>query len=95
MYIAYDRDEAGDKAAAKLAEELMEMGIECFRVQFPKGQDANEYASYDAARSEGAGRVADRRGVAGQRQAGRACSVVQASCERSATDRGAKSKSRS
>ena len=22
----------------------MEMGIECFRVQFPKGQDANEYA---------------------------------------------------
>jgi DNA primase catalytic core len=44
VYIAYDRDEAGDKAAAKLAEELMSIGIECFRVQFPKGQDANEYA---------------------------------------------------
>jgi hypothetical protein len=44
VYIAYDRDEAGDKAAVKLAEELMGMGIECFRVQFPKGQDANEYA---------------------------------------------------
>ena len=44
VYIAYDRDEAGDKAAAKLADELMSMGIECFRVQFPKGQDANEYA---------------------------------------------------
>jgi hypothetical protein len=44
VYIAYDRDEAGDKAAAKLAEELMQSGIECFRVQFPKGQDANEYA---------------------------------------------------
>jgi DNA primase catalytic core len=44
VYIAYDRDEAGDKAAAKLTEELMGMGIECFRVQFPKGQDANEYA---------------------------------------------------
>ena len=44
VYIAYDRDEAGDKAAAKLAEELMQMGIECFRVQFPKGMDANEYA---------------------------------------------------
>ncbi len=44
VYIAYDRDEAGDKAAAKLAEELIEMGIECFRVQFPKSQDANEYA---------------------------------------------------
>ncbi len=44
VYIAYDRDEAGDKAAAVLAEELIEMGIECFRVQFPKGMDANAYA---------------------------------------------------
>jgi len=44
VYIAYDRDEAGEKAAAALAEELIEMGIECFRVQFPKGMDANEYA---------------------------------------------------
>jgi DNA primase catalytic core len=44
VYIAYDRDEAGDSAAAKLAEELIEMGIECFRVQFPKGMDANAYA---------------------------------------------------
>jgi DNA primase catalytic core len=44
VYIAYDRDEAGDKAAAKLGEELIGMGIECFRVQFPKGMDANEYA---------------------------------------------------
>jgi DNA primase catalytic core len=44
VYIAYDRDDAGNNAAAKLAEELMEKGVECFRVQFPKGQDANEYA---------------------------------------------------
>jgi DNA primase catalytic core len=43
VYIAYDRDEAGDKAAEKLAEELMGMGLECFRVEFPKGMDANEY----------------------------------------------------
>jgi DNA primase catalytic core len=44
VYIAYDNDEAGNKAAAKLAEELIEMGVECFRVEFPKGVDANEYA---------------------------------------------------
>jgi len=44
VYIAYDRDEAGNKAAAKLAEELIEIGIECFRVEFPKGMDANAYA---------------------------------------------------
>ena len=32
------------KPRLKLADELMGMGIECFRVQFPKGMDANEYA---------------------------------------------------
>lgn len=44
VYIAYDRDEAGDKAALALADELMASGIECFRFLFPKGMDANEYA---------------------------------------------------
>ena len=44
VYIAYDRDEAGDKAASKLAAELIEMGVECYRIEFPKGMDANEYA---------------------------------------------------
>jgi DNA primase catalytic core len=44
VYIAYDSDEAGNKAAEKLAAELIAMGIECFRVEFPKGMDANDYA---------------------------------------------------
>jgi DNA primase catalytic core len=44
VYIAYDADEAGNKAAAKLAEELLQTGLECFRVEFPKGMDANEHA---------------------------------------------------
>ncbi|KVE13665.1 hypothetical protein WI92_13925 [Burkholderia vietnamiensis] len=44
VLIAYDRDDAGDAAAATLATELLETGIECFRVLFPKGMDANEYA---------------------------------------------------
>jgi len=44
VLIAYDRDEAGERAAASLSEKLMAMGIECFRIQFPKGMDANEYA---------------------------------------------------
>jgi DNA primase catalytic core len=43
VLIAYDRDEAGEKAAATLADELMEMGIECCRVLFPHQMDANEY----------------------------------------------------
>lgn len=44
ILIAYDRDEAGERAAAKLAPVLMAEGIECFRIQFPKGMDANAYA---------------------------------------------------
>jgi DNA primase catalytic core len=44
ILIAYDRDEAGDKAAATLAQKLIAEGFECFRVLFPKGMDANEYA---------------------------------------------------
>ena len=32
------------KLPVKLADELMPMGIECFRVQFPKGMDANAHA---------------------------------------------------
>jgi hypothetical protein len=44
LVIAYDRDEAGDRAAEKLAERLMAGVITCHRVLFPKGMDANEYA---------------------------------------------------
>ncbi len=44
VLIAYDRDDAGDNAASKLAERLTGEGIGCFRVRFPKGMDANEYA---------------------------------------------------
>ena len=44
VYLAYDRDEAGDKAAEKLAEKLISEGIECYRVQFPHQTDANSYA---------------------------------------------------
>ncbi len=44
VFIAYDRDDAGERAAQSVAEELLAMGMECFRVQFPKNMDANEYA---------------------------------------------------
>ncbi len=44
VLIAYDRDEAGNKAATDLAAKLIHEGFECYRVLFPKGMDANEYA---------------------------------------------------
>lgn len=43
VFLAYDRDEAGDRAAEKLGEKLISEGLEALRVQFPPGMDANEY----------------------------------------------------
>jgi DNA primase catalytic core len=44
VLIAYDCDEAGDRAAQKLAQQLLAEGLDCYRILFPKGMDANEYA---------------------------------------------------
>lgn len=44
VLIAYDRDEAGERGAEQVASELLELGIEAWRVRFPPGMDANEYA---------------------------------------------------
>ena len=43
VYIAYDRDQAGDKAAEKLSKKLLLAGIESKRVRFPRGMDANDF----------------------------------------------------
>ena len=55
VLIAYDRDPAGDRAAAALAERLIAMGIECFRVTFPAGADANDVARGAASPTEALG----------------------------------------
>ncbi len=44
VLIAFDRDEAGERGAEALAQRLIAEGLECFRLLFPKGMDANEYA---------------------------------------------------
>jgi hypothetical protein len=44
VLIAYDRDEAGELAAEKLSKRLLTEGIDCYRIHFPKGMDANSYA---------------------------------------------------
>jgi DNA primase catalytic core len=44
VLIAYDRDEAGERAAESLSRKLLREGIDCYRIQFPRGMDANEYA---------------------------------------------------
>lgn len=44
VLIAYDRDAAGEAAAEKLSKKLLAEGLDCYRIHFPKGMDANEYA---------------------------------------------------
>lgn len=44
VLIAFDRDEAGERGAAKLAKALTAAGVDAYRIAFPKGMDANEYA---------------------------------------------------
>jgi DNA primase catalytic core len=42
--IAYDADDAGDRAAQRDTERFQKHGMEVFRIKFPHGMDANEYA---------------------------------------------------
>jgi DNA primase len=42
--LAYDADDAGDRAADRDAKRLQALGIDVYRIKFPWGMDANEYA---------------------------------------------------
>ncbi|UAN51429.1 toprim domain-containing protein [Serratia sp. JSRIV002] len=44
VLIAFDRDEAGDRGADAIAGDLLELGIDAWRVRFPQGLDANAFA---------------------------------------------------
>ena len=55
VLVAYDADDAGDRAAEHVAEELARMGIACYRVHFPRGLDANAYALANAPAHESLG----------------------------------------
>jgi DNA primase len=44
VLLAFDADAAGDKAAVKISAQMIGEGVEVFRVEFPKGLDANDVA---------------------------------------------------
>jgi len=56
VLIAFDRDDAGDRAAKKLAGTLLGEGVECFRVEFPRGADVNDVARDGVSPAEVLGR---------------------------------------
>jgi len=44
VLVAFDADEAGDRGAADLAQALTGRGVECYRVELPRGADVNDIA---------------------------------------------------
>lgn len=44
VLVAFDADQAGDRGAADLAQNLTARGVECYRVEFPRGADVNDIA---------------------------------------------------
>jgi DNA primase len=62
VLISFDRDDAGDKSARKLAETLMAEGVECFRIELPRGTDVNDVAREAAVPAEALGLLYIRKG---------------------------------
>jgi len=57
VLIAFDRDDAGDRAARELAGQLTVRGVECFWIEFPAGADANDLAVGSKSPAEALGRA--------------------------------------
>ena len=66
VLIAYDRDEAGERATEKLAERLISEGLECYRIQFPKGMECQRVRAETHAGREILGARDRKSGVARQ-----------------------------
>lgn len=60
VLIAYDADKAGNEAANKLAARLAASSIASYRVGFPKGMDANDFALKMSPAPKALGLLADR-----------------------------------
>ena len=87
VLIAFDRDEAGDRGATKVAERMMARGVECLRVNFPHGQDANEYALKVAPPEQIPRRPLESGGLDGQGQGPCTAAVRSLCCERTLSAR--------
>ena len=86
VLIAYDRDDAGNNAAEKLAKDLQQQGFACYRLHFPKGMDANQYAQEVTPASKSLGVVIRSaewmgKGQASKRQLDTAAAVAEAAPE--------------
>ena len=68
VLIAYDRDEAGENAAQKLAAQLTAAGLDCYRILFPKGHGCERVRAEGGAGGQELRGRHPRGAVAGQRR---------------------------
>jgi DNA primase catalytic core len=57
VLIAFDADPAGDGGAKALGAQLMAAGVECFRVELPRGADVNDVAAGATNATDALGRL--------------------------------------
>ena len=57
VLLAFDADEAGDKAARRLARQLLDRGVEVFRVGLPTGSDVNDVVRHAKQPTDELGRL--------------------------------------
>ena len=57
VLITFDADEAGDKAARRLARQLLDRGVEVFRVGLPTGSDVNDVVRHAKQPTDELGRL--------------------------------------
>ena len=84
IYIAYDRDDAGERAAQSLADRTPGDGHRVLPGAVPENMDANDYALKVTPATKSLGMLLEQSGVARQRPAAHSGS----DCERTANGRG-------
>jgi DNA primase catalytic core len=56
-FVAFDGDEGGRRGTLEATQRLMEAGVECWKVEFPAGLDANEFALRHAPAAQSLGQL--------------------------------------
>lgn len=74
--LAFDADDAGERAAEKIGKKLMGVGIECHRIKLPLGEDINSFALKSQNPAEALAAVVNGAEYLGKGSVARASSLV-------------------
>jgi DNA primase catalytic core len=77
VLVAFDADDAGDRGAKALAQELSAAGVEVFRVELPRGADVNDIAVEAKNPQEALGRFLRKAAWMGGAKTGRPATAIE------------------